>query len=225
MVESRLHLIPLFADLDDEDLTEIDRRLTVKRYKKNNLIIFEDDSGLNLFIINSGRVKISRISEEGGEVILAILGDGEFFGELSVVDGLSRSATVTALDDVELLVMKREEFMAALEKHPQVSIFLLRELASRIRKSDAQIKSLCLRNAKGRVATTLIRLAEDIGRMKGGKVTIPELPLQRDLANIAGTSRETISRVIAALEKEGYCFKKESALIFDDFERFKRDYA
>ncbi|MBU1881541.1 Crp/Fnr family transcriptional regulator, partial [bacterium] len=157
-------------------------------------------------------------------VILAILGDGEFFGELSVIDGLSRSATVTALDEVELLVMNREEFLAALGKYPQISIYLLRELAARIRKSDQQIKSLSLRNAKGRVAATLIRLAEDIGRMKDGKVTIPELPLQRDLANIAGTSRETISRVIASLEKENRCFKKDNALVFEDFEKFKREY-
>lgn len=224
MGETRLSSVPLFADLDEQDLEELDRLLTVKRYKKNNLIIFEDDRGLNLFIINEGRVKISRISEEGGEVILAILGAGDFFGELSVIDGLSRSATVTALDNVELLVMKREEFLSALENHPQISIFLLKELAGRIRKSDTQIKSLSLSNAKGRVANTLIRLAEDIGRMKEGKVIIPELPLQRDLANIAGTSRETISRVIAILEKEGHCYKKNNALVFDDFDRFKREY-
>ncbi len=225
MGESRLKSVPLFADLDDDNLSSIDQLLTVKHYRKNNLIIFEDDRGLNLFIINKGRVKISQITEEGGEVILAILGEGEFFGELSVIDGLSRSATVTALDEVDLLVMKREDFLDCLAKHPQVSVYLLRELAGRIRKSDAQIKSLSLRNAKGRVATTLIRLAEDIGRIKGGKVTIPALPLQRDLANIAGTSRETISRVIAAFEKESHCHKKENTLVFDDFERFKREYA
>lgn len=224
MGETRLSSVPLFADLDEQNLEELDRLLTIKRYKKNNLIIFEDDRGLNLFIINEGRVKISRISEEGGEVILAILGEGDFFGELSVIDGLSRSATVTALDNVELLVMKREEFLSALEKHPQISIFLLKELAGRIRKSDTQIKSLSLSNAKGRVANTLIRLAEDIGRVKEGKVIIPELPLQRDLANIAGTSRETISRVIAILEKEGHCYKKNNALVFEDFDRFKREY-
>jgi CRP/FNR family cyclic AMP-dependent transcriptional regulator len=224
MPESPLKSVTLFADLDDVTLERLEKQLTVKRYKKNNLIIFEDDRGLNLFIINKGRVKISRISEEGGEVILSILGEGDFFGEISVIDGLSRSATVTSLDDVELLVMKREDFHAALEHHPLISIALLKELAGRIRKSDTQIKSLCLRNARGRVASTLIRLAEDIGRMREGKVTIPELPLQRDLANIAGTSRETISRVIATLEKDGYCRKKDNALVFDDFDRFKRDF-
>jgi len=224
MPESPLKSVSLFTDLDDKSLARLESLLSVKRYKKNNLIIFEDDKGLNLFIINQGRVKISRISEEGGEVILAILGEGEFFGEISVVDGLSRSATVTSLDEVELLVMKREDFLAALQEFPQVGIALLRELAGRIRKSDAQIKSLSLRNARGRVATTLIRLAEDIGRVREGKVIIPELPLQRDLANIAGTSRETISRVIASLEKDGHCYKKENSLVFDNFERFKREF-
>ncbi len=224
MEDCRLENIPLFADLDEETLLELDQLLTVKKYKKNNLIIFEDDRGLNLFIISEGRVKISQISEEGGEVILAILGEGEFFGELSVVDGLSRSATVTALDQVELLVMKRDDFIDALQKHAPISYFLLKELAQRIRKSDAQINSLSLRNAKGRVATTLIRLAEDIGRFKDGKVTIPALPLQRDLANIAGTSRETISRVIAAFEKEDHCYKKDDALVFENFDSFKRKY-
>ncbi|RJP75784.1 MAG: Crp/Fnr family transcriptional regulator [Candidatus Zixiibacteriota bacterium] len=225
MVESPLTSVSILSELDAETLNRIEGQLTIKRYKKNNLIIFEDDRGLNLFILKQGRVKISRISEEGGEVILAILGEGEFFGEISVIDGLSRSATVTSLDEVELWVMKREDFLAVLRQYPQVSVALLRELAGRIRKSDAQIKSLCLRNARGRVATTLIRLAEDIGKAKDGKVIIPELPLQRDLANIAGTSRETISRVIAILEKDGYCYKKDNSLIFDDFERFKRDFA
>jgi CRP-like cAMP-binding protein len=224
MAESPLKSVSIFAELDAGVLERIEGQLTIKRYKKNNLIIFEDDRGLNLFIIKQGRVKISRISEEGGEVILAILGEGEFFGEISVIDGLSRSATVTSLDEVELWVMKREEFLAVLRQHPQVSVALLRELAGRIRKSDAQIKSLCLRNARGRVAATLIRLAEDIGKTREGKVIIPELPLQRDMANIAGTSRETISRMIALFERDGYCYKKDNSLVFDDFERFKRDF-
>ncbi len=224
MPDSILKSVSIFSDLNDPELDRIEGLLTLKRYKRNNLIIFEDDRGLSLFILKKGRVKISRISEEGGEVILAILGPGEFFGEISVIDGLSRSATVTSLEEIELLVMKREDFMTALEQYPPISIALLKELTGRIRKSDAQIKALCLRNARGRVATTLIRLAEDIGKMKEGKVTIPGLPLQRDLANIAGTSRETISRVIAGLEKDGYCVKKDDDLVFDDFERFKRDF-
>ncbi len=216
-----LKTVPLFSGLADRDLNRIVDLMVTKRYRKHNLIFFEDDLGQNLFIIKRGRVKISRIDESGGEVIFAILGEGEFFGELSIIDGQTRSATVTSLEDVELLVLRRGDFLDLLTQYPQISIALLREIASRIRKSDTQIKSLSLKDARGRVATTLIRLAEDIGIMQEGKVIIKKLPLQKDLANIAGTSRETISRVFKKLEKEGFFSKKNNTLIFKDFNKFK----
>ncbi len=214
--------IPLFNGLEDADRQRIAELMVSKKYKKNNLIIFEDDLGSNLFFIKSGRVKISGISDEGDEAIFSILGEGEFFGELSLIDGLPRSATVTSIDDIELWVLHRGDFLELLERYPQVAITLLKELARRIRKSDMQIKSLSLKDARGRVASALIRLAEDIGEMRGGKVVINELPLQRDLANIAGTSRETISRVIKKLEEEYHLVKMDNALIFNDFDNFKR---
>ena len=219
-----LKTVPLFSDLADRDLNRIADLMVTKRYRKHNLIFFEDDLGQNLFIIKLGRVKISRIDEGGGEVIFAILGEGEFFGELSIIDGLTRSATVTSLEEVELLVLRRGDFLDLLHHYPQISITLLRELASRIRKSDTQIKSLSLKDARGRVATTLIRLAEDIGIMHEGKVIIKKLPLQKDLANIAGTSRETISRVFKKLENEGFFSKKNNTLVFHDFNRFKQEF-
>jgi len=198
--------------------------MVTKKFKKHNLIFFEDDLGQNLFLIRRGRVKISRIDESGGEVIFAILGEGEFFGELSIIDGKTRSATVTSLTDVELLVLRHGDFMDLLHQYPQISISLMRELARRIRKSDTQIKSLSLKDAKGRVAITLIRLAEDIGIISEGQVIIKKLPLQKDLANIAGTSRETISRVFKKLEKEGFLKKRNNTVIFTDFDRLKHEY-
>lgn len=217
--------IPLFSELDADDLMRIASLMVTKRYRKNNLIIFEEDLGRNMFIIKSGRVKISGISNEGGEAIFSILGEGEFFGELSIIDGLPRSATVTSMDDVELWVLNRGDFLEMLQKYPQIAITLLKELARRIRRSDLQIKSLSLKDARGRVGATLIRLAEDIGVIRGGKVVIAELPLQRDLANIAGTSRETISRVIKKFEDEGVLVKVENSLVFNDFNQFKRMYS
>ncbi|MFC2170761.1 Crp/Fnr family transcriptional regulator, partial [Calditrichota bacterium] len=146
----------------------------------------------------------------------------DFFGELSLLDGLPRSATVTSIEDVELWVLHRGDFLDMLQRYPQVSIYLLKELARRIRRSDLQIKSLSLQDARGRVAGTLIRLAEDIGVVRSGKVVITELPLQRDLANIAGTSRETISRVIKKFEEEGLVSKEDNSLVFADFNNFKK---
>ncbi|NQT34356.1 Crp/Fnr family transcriptional regulator [bacterium] len=222
MDKKLLKLIPLFADLNNEELDLVERAVVARKYDKNNLIIFEDDVGNSLFIIKKGRVKISNIETDGSEAILAILGEGDFFGELAVIDGLSRSASVTSIDELELLMLNRTDFMEILEKIPRISITLLKELASRIRKSDHHIRSLSLLDAKGRVASTLIRLAEDIGKVESGKVVVEELPLQRDLASIAGTSRETISRVIKLFEEEGHCHMQQNSLHFYDFDSFKK---
>lgn len=225
MEDDPLKLFPLLDDLDEEELELVRKMLVLRKYRKKSLIIFEDDVGNCLFIIKKGRVKISIIAPDGGEAILAILGEGDFFGELSVIDGLTRSASVTSIDEVELLMMSREDFMKILEEVPKIAITLLKELAGRIRKSDSQISSLSLLDAKGRVAVTLIRLAEDIGKIKEGKVEVAELPLQRDLANIAGTSRETISRVLKRFEDEGHCLIEHNTLTFYDFDNFKKTYS
>lgn len=219
---NRMRIFPMFADLNEEELNVILQMIVLRRFNRNNLIIFEDDVGNSLFVINKGRVKISRISADGSEAILAILGEGDFFGELSVIDGHGRSASVTSIDDVELLMLRRNDFLQLMERIPKIAITLLRELAGRIRKSDTHIRSLSLLDARGRIATTLIRLAEDIGVLRSGKVTIPELPLQRDLASIAGTSRETISRVLKKFDDDGHCTMDKNLLIFDNFEEFKK---
>ncbi|MBM3326672.1 MAG: Crp/Fnr family transcriptional regulator [Calditrichaeota bacterium] len=219
-----LRTFPLFSDLNAAELEFVSKAMVLRKFRKNNLIIFEDDVGNSLFVIKSGRVKISRTAQDGSEAILAILGLGDFFGELSVIDGLGRSASVISIDDVELLMLRRVDFLDLLERIPKIAISLLKELAGRIRKSDSHIRSLSLLDAKGRVATTLIRLAEDIGKIRDGKMTIEELPLQRDLASIAGTSRETISRVLSRFDDEGHINTEHDALIFNDFKSFKKLY-
>lgn len=216
-----LKSIPLFSELSDKDLDRIISVGNKQRYHKENLILIEEEVGSSMFVILDGRVKISRISDDGREVILSILSEGDFFGEMSLLDGQTRSANVTAIDDSELLVIRREEFLQMLHDYPQIAINLLKELAQRIRKGDEHIKSLSLQDAKGRVANTLVRIAEDYGVFRKGQVEINELPLQQDLANMAGTSRETISRVIKTLIQQGYLKKERGKIIILDYERFK----
>jgi CRP/FNR family cyclic AMP-dependent transcriptional regulator len=213
--------IPLFSELGDRDLEKIIQVATKQKYHKDNIILIEEEVGSTMFIILSGRVKISRISDDGREVILSILSEGDFFGEMSLLDGHTRSASVTAIEESELLVIRREEFLQILRDFPQIAINLLKELAQRIRKSDEHIKSLSLQDATGRVATTLLRIAEDSGVFRRGQVEIAELPLQQDLANMAGTSRETISRVIKSLTEEGLLKKSSGKIIILDYEKFR----
>ncbi|KPK91724.1 Crp/Fnr family transcriptional regulator [bacterium SM23_31] len=222
---SILRDIPLFAELNDEELTKLAGCLQTKEYKKDSTVVSETDEGSTLFIINKGQVKISRTSESKKEVILAILGEGDFFGEMSLLDGLTRSANVITIKDSELFLLRREDFLVLTEKNPQIAVGLLKELAFRLRKSDAQIKSLSLFDAAGRVATALIQIAEDTGTIKDGVVRIQNLPSQQDLANIAGTSRETISRVLNAFIADKLIKKSKGSLFINNYEKFKRRFS
>ncbi|TFG97326.1 MAG: Crp/Fnr family transcriptional regulator [Calditrichales bacterium] len=222
---SVLKYIPLFSELSESDLNEIQKRAVRQIYKKDNMVLIEEEIGSTMFIILDGRVKISRISDEGREVILSILSEGDFFGEMSILDGQNRSANVVTLEDSKIMIIRREDFLQMLHDYPQIAINLLKELAQRLRRSDSQIKSLSLQNATGKVASTLLRIADDSGKIHLGQVEIPRLPPQQDLANMAGTSRETISRVLKALVKKGYLKKEGSRLIILDYESFRSEFS
>jgi CRP-like cAMP-binding protein len=222
---SVLKYIPLFSELAEEDLKEIVKLAVRQIYKKDNMILIEEEIGSTMFIILDGRVKISRISEDGREVILSILSEGDFFGEMSILDGQNRSANVVTLEDSRIMIVRREDFLKMLRDYPQIAINLLKELAHRLRRSDSQIKSLSLQNATGKVASTLLRIADDSGKIHMGQVEISKLPPQQDLANMAGTSRETISRVLKTLSKQGYLKKEGSRLIILDYESFRSEFS
>lgn len=219
---SLLKRVPIFSLLNDSELEKIRDLCVTQHYEKDRIILIEEESGNTLFIIQRGRVKVSRISDDGREVILSILHPGDFFGELSLIDGKARSASVTAIEDSEIFLLRRGDFLGLLQDYPKIAISLLKELAARIRKSDTQIKSLSLQDAMGRVASSLIMLAEDSGRTQKNQVVIPKIPLQQDLANMAGTSRETISRVFRYFEDENLIERTGRKITIPDFMRFKK---
>jgi len=216
--------IPIFADLKDDILEKIYNLLQKRNYKRNNMILMEEDFGDTLFILNKGSVKITRLSDDGREVILSILGEGDFFGEMSIFDGESRSANVVALEDSEVYILKRGDFIDLLEKHPKIAIALLQELATRLRKSDQQIEGLSLSDAENRIGMTISRLAEELGVIKMGQVVIHNLPYQQDIANMAGTSRETVSRMLTLLQRKGYIQKRGRKLIITNYDEFVKQF-
>ncbi len=219
---SILREVPIFTGLNDEDLDVI-MNMTVRRpYPKNTIIVIEEDQGDMLYIIESGSVKITRLDDEGREVILAILGSAEFFGEMALLDGQGRSANVTVIEDTVLFTLHRRDFLDVLERFPTISIQLLREMTLRLRKSDQQIKSLSLSDAEHRVGIAIHRFAEDMGIFKMGRVVIKRLPYQQDIANMSGTSRETVSRMLKNLEQKGLVEREGRHLIIHDYASFSR---
>lgn len=216
--------VPIFTDLSQETIDKISTLGKRKVYEKDSVILMEEEAGTALFVIITGKVKVSRNSTDGREVILSILGESDFFGEMAILDGLNRSASVIAIEESELFIIQRNEFIDLLKAHPEISIALLQELTARLRQADMKIKSLSLKDAEGKVATVLLQIADDIGKIKHGIVEIEKLPLQQDLANMAGTSRETISRTIHSFAKKGLIELEGSKLRILDYEKFKENY-
>jgi CRP-like cAMP-binding protein len=219
-----LKYVPIFSELNEESLEKIAHIGIKKTFRKDSIVMFEHETGSALFVIISGKVKISRVSDDGKEVILTILSDSDFFGEMALLDGLTRSANVTAMEDTEMFLIQRNDFLNLLEEHPEVTIALVQELTQRLRSADMKIKSLSLKDAEGKVANVILQLADNVGRIKQGKVEIEKLPFQHDLANMAGTSRETISRTLHAFAKKGLVELEGSKLRIVNYEKFRESY-
>lgn len=220
-----LRNVPIFTALSDSDLNRIASKMVSRDYEKGQMILLEESTGETFFIITSGTVKVTRLSDDGREVILALLGENDFFGEMSLLDGEGRSANIVANEDAEVMTLSRRDFLEYLETYPKIAIALLEELAVRIRKSDQQIKSLSLSDSEQRIGITLIRLAEEGGTIKRGDVTVQNLPYQQDIANMAGTSRETVSRTLKLLEDKKLVKRNGSDITIFNFNTFRQSFS
>ena len=213
--------VPIFSNLDEKQISFIATKMRNKKYSKSDIILMEDEVGDTFFIILEGSVKVTRDSEDGMEVILAVLSSGNFFGEISLLDGKTRSANAIALEKTSLMILKRNDFLQLLKEIPQISISLLSELAKRIRKTDEQVENLAFSDAEKRIGISILSISEQLGVVKNGLVKIPKLPFHQDIANMAGTSRETVSRMLKLLETKKLITRNSNELSFVDYNKFK----
>ena len=219
-----LKTVSLFWDLDKTELGYLSDKMVSKKFESGNLIFLEESEGKNLFFVVEGSVKVTRLSKDGREVILAMLNAGDFFGEMSLLDGEARSANVIALEKTEVLSLNRDDFLVVLHDYPKIAIQLLKEMTSRLRKSDRQIVSLSLSDAEKRIALCIVRFADEQGVIKNGQVTIPKIPIQQDIANMAGTSRETVSRAMSLLIQEKYIERSGKELKILNYKSFIKEF-
>jgi CRP/FNR family transcriptional regulator, cyclic AMP receptor protein len=193
-----LRKVPLFSDLSEADLTAFAEVTREREYPKNSVILFEDDPGDSLYIVSAGQVKVVLIGEDGREVILSVLADGDFFGEMALIDDEPRSAHVIAMKDSLLLVLRRDDFQSQVARHPQIALKLLKVLVQRLRRADEKIGGLVLLDVNGRVARLLLDLADE-----GGGPKITRRLTHHTIAQMIGSSRETVSRAMRELVDRG----------------------
>ncbi|MBA4070271.1 MAG: Crp/Fnr family transcriptional regulator [Gemmatimonas sp.] len=186
-----LATIPLFESLDAAERSRFAELVREKNYPKGSVILFEDDPGDALFVVRTGRVKVVLLADDGREVILSLLGVGEYFGELALIDDQPRSAHVIAMEESALLVLRRDDFRRRVESSPGVAWALLQELSRRLRRADEKIGSLVLLDVPGRIARMLLDAAED-----GGADLIDKPLTHQTIAQVIGASRETVSRAM-----------------------------
>jgi CRP/FNR family cyclic AMP-dependent transcriptional regulator len=197
-LDETLLKVPLFAHLSEPEIQRIGQVTRKKTYPKNSVIVFENDPGDALYVVDSGQVKVVLTGEDGREVILSVLSQGDFFGEMALIDDMPRSANVIAMEDSRLIVLFRDDFHRCLEDQPRIALGLLRALSRRLRSADDKIGGLVLLDVPGRIARLLLQLADE-----GDGSKISRKITHHTIAQMVGSSRETVSRTIGNLADRG----------------------
>jgi len=192
--------IPLFSELTETEYAAVSQLAVTRTFKRNTLVISEGDLSDSLYVILSGKVKVFLSDEEGKEITLNIQGEGEYFGELALLDSAPRSASVMTMENCKLAVISKSAFDHCMENNPTIALKIIRGLARRLRELTENVRSLALMDVYGRVARTLLDMAEE----SDGKKIIPQRLTQRELASMVGASREMVSRILRDLTTGGY---------------------
>jgi len=191
--------VPLFSLLPDTQLVLLTQVLLRKPYPKNSTVVAAGDPADALYVVISGRLKVIMSDKEGREVILAILSQGDFFGEMGLIDQAPRSATVVTIEPCELLTITQADFTKCLQKNFALTMNVILGLVKRLREADRKIGSLALMDVCGRVARLLMEMAETID----GQKVVTKLPKQQ-IAKMVGATREMVTRVMKEMETGGH---------------------
>jgi len=202
-IRELLASVELFGEMIEEEIDDLTALAQVKKLPKDTTIFHAGDPADAVFVVASGRVKVVITSSDGKEFILTVLGAGQVFGEMALLESAPRSASVVTLSAVEVLVINRVDFERLLESNPRISLRLMAILSRRLRRANSKMESLAYMDVAGRLARYLLDLARDHGQRLGNGWVVVRRPTHSDIAHSIGTSRETVSRLINEFE-EGF---------------------
>lgn len=203
-METPIQNVSLFSGLDEEALNNLSQHMVVRTIPKNVILINEGDQSDAMYVVLEGRVKAFLRDEFGKEVILNFQGPGEYFGEMALLDGQTRSASVITMEQSKFSVISRDDFLKFLGENPEIALRLIRDLTERTRELTDNVKSLALMDVYGRVARTLLNMAEPTEEGEEGKLVVKQKLTQQDIANLVGASREMVTRILRDLNTGGY---------------------
>lgn len=217
-----LRKVPFFEPLKEEELRSLLPFIKEKKYKKNQTIFHEGEPGRYLFMIRSGNVKIYKLSEDGREKILRVFGADEFFAELPLLDGGKYPASAETLSAATLLCLSRENFLKILSDNPQIMSKIHEIVGNRLRHFTSMVTDLTLKDASRRLAGFLLEKAEEKDLFSSKEIRFPLELTHNEIASLIGTARETVSRTLRQLQKEGMIEIKDRYITVLDKERLAR---
>jgi len=218
---SFLRGVEILNGFSSPDLMRLAQMCQLVKYQRAEKIFEESQPGGTLYVVMSGRIKIYGTSQQGRSKTFAYLEPGDFFGEMSLIDEEVRSASASALTDSVLITLKREDFRKLLLSRPEMALALMRTLSSRLRRANKEIEGLSFNNVLGRIAQILLDLAERYGKNSDDGVRIEMDLSHKELAEMAGTAREVISRVLSRFRRIGCISFFDGNIIITDKEKLK----
>jgi CRP/FNR family transcriptional regulator, cyclic AMP receptor protein len=215
--EEVLRRVWLFSGLQPGDITQLSRVALVRRYAARETVVSQGDDSGDLFAVLSGRLKVTWNDAEGGEVLLSILEGGDVFGEIALLDDQPRSATVTAMETCELLVVERRGFRALLTSVPNLAMNLLRVMSRRVRDLSDRTQNMSLLNVESRLAKAILQLAERFGKEeRRGEILLTLKLSQQELANMIGATRELVNRRLRGWQDQGIIELSQGRVVIRD---------
>lgn len=221
-VNEVLRKAPLFEALDEEDTAALRSSVSEVRLGRGQTLFNEGDEGDRLYVILSGKVKLTRTAVDGRENLLGVLGPSEMFGELSLFDPGPRTASAVAVTDSVLAGLGHDDLRPFLSSRPHVSLQLLKSLAGRLRRTNDVMADLVFTDVPGRVAKALLELADKFGKEGEDGLHVHHDLTQEELAQLVGASRETVNKALAEFALRGWLRIEAKAVVLLDVERMRR---
>lgn len=211
-----LRRIFVFNSLTDDELSKVAGIVRMKRYNKNTVIFREGEEGEGLFFVKKGKIKLSKLSEEGKEKILHFCQEGDVFAEILLFDGGVYPATAETIENAEIGLIRHADMERLLYENNEITVKLLKVMAKRLREAQFHIRDLAFKDAYSRLASTLLNLSAEYGREAAGAEYVGISLNQQELANVIGTSRETVARILGDWRRDGIIAVNKREIIIKD---------
>jgi len=218
---SYLKKIPFFEGLTIDELEQINELIIMRNYKKGMFIFLEHEPGEALYFIKTGQVKLSKMLETGEEQILRILQEGDIFAEVVLFDQGPYPATAEVIEDAKIGMIKSEDVNELIKENPEIAIKILNVMSKRLRQAQMKIRDLGLKDTRGRTASMLIKLAEEYGKDAKEGIELDLSLTREEFANLIGTSRETITRILSDFKDDGLVKVGRKKIVILDLESLK----